>query len=196
VIVLGIDPSYTCTGFAVLDIAIDDGRLVAGRERVLRTGTASAPKRPGANDEPKRRELIAKACMRWADEWTPELIAIEEPCRGVNAATDAMLQRLNATVTDALTAAGWTLVQVNNSKRKRALHLHGRTSAELKASAIRVVSDRYGVLTGGDGGRLTSDEADAVGHALAGTQQWLESQKPTVQQLRFDIKRGRARARR
>jgi Holliday junction resolvasome RuvABC endonuclease subunit len=182
-IVLGIDPSYRATGIAVVSWQPTNGRYIAGTEQVQATGVVSAPKR-GDSDEAYRRKHIADACTAWAHTHHVDLVAVEEPCRGLNAATDAMLQRLSATITDRLSADGheWTLV--NNRKRLRALGIHGNDSAALKRAARRAVLTRYGI-------DVTADEADAIGHALAGVRQWLDAQRPAPEQLRLAMSGGR-----
>lgn len=186
-IVLGIDPSYRATGLAVLDWKETSGRYVPGTERVVCTGAVSAPKRPGEDDEATRRRHIAETCSAWAQTHCVALVCLEEPCRGLNAATDAMLQRLSATIVDRLVADGYTVELVNNRKRIPALGLQGKTSEALKLSAVGAVSVRYGLT-------VTSDEADAIGHALAGVRQWLGRQRQGGQ-LGLGLKTGKSRPR-
>ena len=183
-IVLGIDPSYRATGIAVVSWQPTNGRYIAGTEQVQATGVVSAPKRGDSDDEAYRRKHIADACTAWAHTHNVDLVALEEPCRGLNAATDAMLQRLSATITDRLSADGHEWVLVNNRKRLRALGIHGTDSAALKRAARRAVLTRYGI-------EVTADEADAIGHALAGVRQWMEAQRPAPEQLRLAMSGGR-----
>ena len=183
-IVLGIDPSYRRTGLSVVSWQPTNGRYLPGTEHVQCTGVVSAPKRGDSDDEAYRRKHIADACTAWAHTHHVDLVAVEEPCRGLNAATDAMLQRLSATITDRLSADGHEWVLVNNRKRLRALGIHGNDSAALKRAARRAVLTRYGI-------EVTADEADAIGHALAGVRQWLEAQRPAPEQLRLAMSGGR-----
>jgi Holliday junction resolvasome RuvABC endonuclease subunit len=187
-IVLGIDPSYRATGLAVLDWQDTAGRYVPGTEQVACTGVASAPKRPGEDDEATRRRHIAEVCSAWAHTHCVALVCLEEPCRGKNAATDAMLQRLSATIADRLAADGYTVELVNNRKRIPALGLKGKTSEALKLSAVRAAAVRYGIT-------VTTDEADAIGHALAGVRQWFSKQRQGGQ-LGLGLKTGKSRHRR
>lgn len=183
-IVLGIDPSYRRTGLSVVSWEPTNGRYLPGTEHVQCTGVVSAPKRGDSDDETYRRKHIADACSAWATNHHVDLVAVEEACRGLNAATDAMLQRLSATITDRLSADGHEWVLVNNRKRLRALGIHGTDSAALKRAARRSVLTRYGI-------DVTADEADAIGHALAGVRQWLDAQRPAPEQLRLAMSGGR-----
>ena len=156
-IVLGIDGSLTCTGFAVITT---DG--VPGSERIIYTERMHTSPEDGT-DVYRARNLAARA-LGLAKEYDAELIGLEMPYVDQRKAGDVGLRlaRLGGAFEQALEGGGFEVVQVAAASAGKALGIKGRNTlrAEKKRQAIANVRTRYGLT-------VTDDEADAIGVALA-----------------------------
>jgi len=160
-IVLGIDASLTCTGFALIESS-----GVPGRERVLVTGRfPTTTQRP----EVERRAVICQAVRAWIEGYAPDLVGLEmpyvDPTKSMKVAVQ--LAALGGQLEQELATLGCIMVKVYPASRQKALGVKGRgrggpqiTRSELKDRLQEAVWDRYGIV-------VPEDEVDAIGVAMA-----------------------------
>ena len=154
VTVLGIDASFTRTGYAVIETC-----GVPGLERVTHTDTFVSDR---TETDAERIGAIASMSLQMASSWGATLVAIEQPYVGRNRQTALRLGQLIGGITQALTAAGCEVVPVPTASVSAALGIGTRLQRKAKkTAALLAVALRYG-LEG-----ITDDEADAIGVAVA-----------------------------
>jgi Holliday junction resolvasome RuvABC endonuclease subunit len=192
--VLGVDPSLTATGLAIIET---DG--VPGRERVLATTCIETRPRDEdgrAQGDGERQHIIAAAVAAFTDEHKPDIAGLEktymDPLKAAN--VTGRLEYLRGRIAGVLHERGVLVVDVAPASRAKALGVNGRgvKRAAQKAQVAASVKLRYGLDVGPLG--ITIDEADAIGVALAAAVKHGREAREG-QQLELGIKRGRAQAR-
>jgi Holliday junction resolvasome RuvABC endonuclease subunit len=160
-IILGLDTSSTCIGYAVL---IDGEITKRGHYDIAKT-----------SDIAKRCELARAWTVGALLSFTPTLVAIESP---VGRFTKAVIPqaRVSGAILSALSQAQALYVEVAPSEGKQALARNGAASKfAMLASAgellgivghIRTVRGKQCLYTTNGTPILTEDEADAIGIAL------------------------------
>jgi crossover junction endodeoxyribonuclease RuvC len=178
-IVLGIDQSYTRTGYAVLET---DG--VPGRERVLETGTLTTDR---ARTDTQRQRDLAASLVQIVDRVGPDLVGVERPYVSREQSPDVALRLsgLQAAVMGALDALGIHVVAVHTATRQSALGVPTRQQrTQVKRQILAAVRLRYGL-------DVSEDEADAIGIAL-GAVLTKRRQSHSGAQLKLGLGPGRA----
>ena len=182
-IILGIDPSYSVTGVAVIEC-----HGIPGQERVIATGVVKVP--TSLTDRERCRE-IALACAKWAARWGAEAVGIEGQYTAPhNYSVGLRLAALRSAVEQRLrdTYAEDRIVAVTPGERAEALGLRGRLKREeVKRRVVAAVRLRYGVA-------VSDDEADAIGIALAAGRKIRRGEKAEQLQMALPSRR-RAKAR-
>jgi len=183
VIILGIDPSYSVTGVAVIEC-----HGIPGQERVIATGVVKVP--TSLTDRERCRE-IALACAKWAARWGAEAVGIEGQYTAPhNYSVGLRLAALRSAVEQRLLDdyAQGVLYTVTPGERAEALGLRGRLKREeVKRRVVAAVRLRYGVA-------VSDDEADAIGIALAAGRKIRRGEKAEQLQMALPSRR-RAKAR-
>ena len=157
-VILGIDGSYTRTGFAVVEV-----NGPPGTERVMHTCTGTTKKADGS--DPHRCAALATRAVALAAEYGVELVGIEMPYIDRKHQHGNVSLKLSALVSAfeiTLMAAGYTVVRVYTGSVNKALGIRGRNvqRVDKKQQALASVAHRYAL-------DVTDDEADAIGVALA-----------------------------
>lgn len=182
-IILGIDPSYSATGLAVIEC-----HGIPGQERVIATGVVKVP--TSLTDRERCRE-IALACAQWAARWGAEAVGIEGQYTAPhNYSVGLRLAALRSAVEQRLLDdyAQGVLYTVTPGERAEALGLRGRLKREeVKRRVVAAVRLRYGVA-------VSDDEADAIGIALAAGRKIRRGEKAEQLQMALPSRR-RAKAR-
>ena len=178
--VLGIDPSYTRTGLAVLHCGD-----IPGTERVVATGALKTPAH--LSDQERCRE-IAEQCETWARSYGAEAVGIENQYTGhLDKRVGLRLAALRSAIEQRLLEVlpSQAVVQVAPAQRQAALGVSCRLGrADVKRRVVEVVQRRYGL-------EVRSDEADAIGIGLAAWR--LVRRGAKAEQLRMVLKTSRGK---
>ena len=175
-VILGIDGSYTRTGFAVVQISGPPGT-----ERVLHTCIARTKATDGSDAQ--RCAALANRAVALASEYGVELVGIEMPYidrkhdhGNVSLKLSALVSAFEVT----LMAAGFTVTRVYTGSVNKALGIRGRHTprAKKKEQALASVAHRYAL-------DVTDDEADAIGVALAAYANEKKAQAGKQMAMRF-----------
>jgi Holliday junction resolvasome RuvABC endonuclease subunit len=177
-IILGIDPSYTRTGLAVLHCGD-----IPGTERVVATGTIKTPTR--LSDQERCREIAAQ-CETWARSYGVDAVGVENQFVGEgNKQAGLRLVYLRSAIEQRIAGQipGLKVVDVNPAQRQAALGVSNRLGrADVKRRVVEVVQRRYGL-------EVRHDEADAIGIALVAWR--IVRRGPKAEQLRMTLKASR-----
>lgn len=173
-IVLGVDPSFTRTGLAL----IQPSPTIRGHDfvNVWSFITKRKPGETEAQADARRIDATAAEVLQFAREWTVDVVCVEQQYVGKNEHTCMRLKALAAAVEYACRNAGLIVVPVEASERAKAVGIHRKLSRErLKAAIVAAVKLLYGITCTCD------DEADAVAIGLAGRNK-LKAQQLTAKQ--------------
>jgi len=147
-IVLGIDPGCSATGYSVV-------RRRAGRYELLTAGVIrTKPKTP----MPHRLNTIHSGLVEVLEQWTPDTVAIEAIFRHRSSESALRLGQARGVALLAAAQHAMTVSAYNPMTVKKTVGGHGRAG---KAEMIRVVSR----LVGSDK-PLAADAADASAIAI------------------------------
>ena len=179
-IILGIDPSYTRTGIAVLHCGD-----IPGTERVVATGAIKTPTH--LSDQERCREIAAQ-CETWARSYGVEAVGIENQYTGhLDKRVGLRLASLRSAIEQRLLGSlpAEAVVQVAPAQRQAALGVSNRLGrADVKRRVVEAVQRRYKL-------EVRDDEADAIGIGLAAWR--LVRRGAKAEQLGLGIKVGSRR---
>lgn len=162
-VVLGVDPSFTRTGIALIQPSLPGQDHVNAWSFVTKRVPKRVPVETDAQADARRIDAITAEVLQFARAWAVDVVCVEQPYMGENPSTALRLRALSAAIEYACRAAGYTVVQVDPQTRGRAVGVVRRLKRDaLKAAIVAAVKLLYGLTVTCD------DEADAVAIGLAG----------------------------
>lgn len=160
-IIMGIDPSLSSTGYAVLD--------GLGKEaKILSSGSIKSTPKDGETDG--RINKIFQEILNVALKECVDYIIIERPAFGANNGIRSTqdLAGLYYVILCDLSKMGYLTLPTMPSEWKSKVGVKGRGRKEQKENAIKLVKEIFDYET------TSNDEADAICIALYGTMQEVE----------------------
>lgn len=173
-IILGVDPALGTTGLAL----IQPSPRIPGHDYVNVWSIVTQLHRGETEEQADARRIdaITADVLKFARDWTVDVVAVEQQYVGKNQHVCLRLRALASAIEYACRAAGLTVVKVEASERAKALGIRRKLSRDrLKAAIMEAVKLLYGVNCSDD------NQADAVAIGLAGRNK-LRLQQLTAQQ--------------
>jgi len=156
-IILGIDPGSTITGFGVVSSV--DGQETLLESGVIRAAAAAAAKTDG-DTHPLRLMEIHTGVTQLIDEFKPDLCAVEMPIYGNNPQSMLKLGRAQAAAMLAALQRQIPVTEYTPKEIKKAVTGNGNASKEQVRFMVETM------LSMKSGSSITMDASDALAVAL------------------------------